>query len=282
MSPHVAKFIRTYPTFRPSVIQNLFIVLGAIIQAKTVNLYELRDEVGKLLEKCKTKSDSHYRRLTRFFTLNSDSLLWACILEYALSLVGRTTNQCYLDATEWSIGKFKLHCLVLAVDYQGVAIPIYFKLYQHKGVLSQQERIAFMESANLFCQLTDSVIIADREFIGDDWFVHFYTASLDFIVRLRKGQYKHQLVGNRHYETLEKRARKKGKASALIVIDGFRFRLWIVKNANRTDKESLIYILTTILGKRDTPDLYRLRWKIETLFKHLKTNGYNRAGGPFV
>ncbi|MCY7358069.1 MAG: transposase [Rudanella sp.] len=180
-----------------------------------------------------------------------------------------------MDATEWSIGKFKLHCLVLAVDYQCVAIPVYFKLYQHKGVLSQQERIAFMESANRFCQLTDSVIIADREFIGDDWFVHFYTASLDFIVRLRKGQYKHQLVGNRHYETLEKRARKKGKASALIVIDGFRFRLWIVKNANRTDKEPLIYILTTILGKRDTPDLYRLRWKIETLFKHLKTNGYN-------
>ena len=27
--------------------------------------------------------------------------------------------------------------------------------------------------------------------------------------------------------------------------------------------------------KRDAPNLYKLRWKIENLFKHLKTNGYN-------
>ena len=74
---------------------------------------------------------------------------------------------CYLDATEWSIGKFKLHCLVLAVHYQGIAIPIYFKLYNHKGVLSEKERINFIDSASSFCKLTNSVIVADREFIGD-------------------------------------------------------------------------------------------------------------------
>lgn len=30
-----------------------------------------------------------------------------------------------------------------------------------------------------------------------------------------------------------------------------------------------------MLDKREVPDLYRLRWKIELLFKYFKTNGYN-------
>ena len=106
-------------------------------------------------------------------------------------------------------------------------------------------------------------------------FLHFYNLSLDFVIRLRKGQYKHHLSGNRSYQSLEKRAIKKGKASSIVVINDLEFRLWIVKNAIKDDKEPLIYILTTILDKQNTPDLYRLRWKIETLFKHLKTNGYN-------
>jgi transposase len=41
-----------------------------------------------------------------------------------------------------------------------------------------------------------------------------------------------------------------------------------------------MYLLTNLLNKRDSPDLYRLRWKIEYLFKHLKTNGYNLEDLP--
>lgn len=190
-------------------------------------------------------------------------------------MLGKDKSVCYLDGTEWSIGKFNLHCLVLAVDYQGIAVPIYFKIYKHKGVLSEKERIDFMKLANQFCQLTNSIIIADREFIGNKWFENFHDLSLNFVIRLRKGQYKNNLVGNISYLKLEKRALKKGKASSLVLINELTFRLWIVKNAIKNDKEPLVYILTTIINKRESPDLYRLRWKIETLFKHLKTNGYN-------
>ena len=87
--------------------------------------------------------------------------------------------------------------------------------------------------------------------------------------------YKNDILGNRSYESVKKRALKKGKASVLIKVEDFKFRLWIVKNARQNTDEPLIYILTNILDKRDTPDLYRLRWRIECLFKHLKTNGYN-------
>jgi hypothetical protein len=274
MHPHVHKFSRCYGNHRPSVVQNLFIFIGCIIQGKTVNLYNLRDEVGKISEKYK-KPDSYYKRLTRFLVNNALSALWSSILLYGLDLLNIDISLCYLDATEWAIGKFKLHVLVLAADYKGVAVPIYFKVYSHKGVLSEKERINFMHLACQHCPLENATIVADREFIGDQWFENLAGLSLHFIIRLRKGQYNGNLTGNRTYKSLEKRATKKSKASSLILINEQPFRLWVVKNAVKDDKEPLIYLLTNILDKRNTPDLYRLRWKIECLFKHLKTNGYN-------
>lgn len=275
MSPQIAQFIKNHGEFKVSTVKNLFIVLGSIIQGKTVNLYNLKDEVGKISEKYKSQPNSHYRRLTRFFAKNSLNLLWLSILNFGLYLVGNTSNVCYLDATEWSIGKFKLHCLMLVVDYHGVPIPMYFKLYNHKGVLSEKERIDFIKMAHQWRDLSNKILIADREFIGNHWFTSFEELSIHFIIRIRKGLYKNSLIGNKTYDKLEKRAFKKSKASCLVNIEGQTFRLWIVKNEDSKKDEPLIYILTSILEKRDTPAHYRLRWKIECFFKHLKTNGYH-------
>lgn len=40
----------------------------------------------------------------------------------------------FLDGTEWKIGSFELHVLVIAAQVKGIAIPVYFKVYGHKGV----------------------------------------------------------------------------------------------------------------------------------------------------
>jgi hypothetical protein len=249
----------------------LFIFLASLIQSKTVNLYDLKDEVGKISEKSQTKLESHYKRVTRFFLKYAKTDLWEYVLKYGTSLLFKDIKLAYLDATEWSIGKFKLHCLFLAIDYKGVAIPLYFKLYNHKGVLSEEERIDFIKKAKVFSVLNQLTIIADREFIGSNWFTCFQGFSLNFIIRIRKGQYKNE--AKKDYHVLEKQALKKGKASSLIEIEGLLFRLWMVKS--KSEDQPLIYILTNLLNKREASDLYRLRWKIEFLFKHLKTNGYN-------
>lgn len=275
MHPHIPKFSGQYGNYRLSVVQNLFIFIGCIIQGKTTNLYELRNEVGKITEKYKTDTDSHYKRLTRFMLLNSFGNLWYYLLCYGLDLLNLQLSVCYLDGTEWYIGSFKLHILVLAVDYQGVAIPVYFQCYNHKGVLSEYERIKFLENARKCCPLKDANIIADREFIGNEWFCYFVRLELFFICRIRQNMYKNNLTGNLSYNQLQKRAFKKGQASGLVQVEGQLFRLWIIKKIETDSKEPLIYILTNILTKRNAPNLYKLRWKIECLFKHLKTNGYN-------
>jgi hypothetical protein len=198
------------------------------------------------------------------------------IIDFALSLFFiKKIEYCYLDGTEWEVRCFKLHILMLCLDCQGVAVPMYFEVFNHKGVLSEEKRISFMLKATQIASLANAILVADREFIGDKWFKSFQDLSMSFVCRIRKGMYKKNLLNFRTYEALEKRALKKGRASSLIKIEDQIFRLWIVKNDKDDKKEPLIYILTNILDKRNTPNLYRLRWKIEVLFKHLKTNGYN-------
>ena len=171
----------------------------------------------------KSQTESHYKRLTRFILLNAFGNLWYYILNYGLDLLKPTI--CYLDATQWFIGSFKLHILVLAVDYKGIAMPTYFQCYRHKGVFSEYERVQFIKNARQCCSLQASNIIADREFIGNEWVRSFERLNLFFTCRIRQGMYKNNLIGNLSYFQLQKRGLKKGQASALAQIEGQLFRL---------------------------------------------------------
>ena len=53
----------------------------------------------------------------------------------------------------WKIGSFELHVLVLAAQVNGIVIPVYFKVYEHKGVLSERERIDFIRKALIIIDL---------------------------------------------------------------------------------------------------------------------------------
>jgi len=50
----------------------------------------------------------------------------------------------------------------------------------------------------------------------------------------------------------------------------------VLKNRKQDAEEPLVCLVTNLQQPpRQIADLYRMRWKIETLFKHLKTNGFS-------
>lgn len=50
----------------------------------------------------------------------------------------------------------------------------------------------------------------------------------------------------------------------------------MLKNSRRDADEPLVCLVTNLQQPaRQIADLYRMRWKIETLFRHLKTNGFS-------
>ena len=270
MSPQWSKFSTQFGGVRASVVKNLFIFIGCLVQSRTVNLNRLKDDVGKIAEKSNSDTESHYKRLSRFLLFNCVGSLWYYILVFGLELLRAKIELLYLDATEWQIGRHKIHILVLAIDFEGIAIAIYFQVYHHKGVLSEQERIKFLETACGCCPIKGATLIGDGEFIGPVWFKTIVELELNFICRVRKEMYKDSLNSGISYQKLQKRALKKGRASSL-VSGQYNFRLWMIR---KDHKDEIFYILTSLTKPQTPPNLYRLRWKIELLFKHLKTNGY--------
>jgi Transposase DDE domain len=179
-----------------------------------------------------------------------------------------------LDGTEWKIGSFELHVLVLAAQVKGVAIPVYFKVYQHKGVLSENDRINFIRKAFAIIDLHGKLLIADREFIGKEWFADLVVFGLNFVIRLRKGMYRRQIEESGYvYDKLEKKATKKGYSHAIFTVCKQKYRIEMWRSDNKD--EPIIYLITNILSTKRVGKQYAKRWKIEYCFKHMKTNGFN-------
>ena len=179
-----------------------------------------------------------------------------------------------MDGTEWKIGSFELHVLVLAAQVNGIAIPVYFKVYQHKGVLSENERINFIRKSLVIINLEGKLLVADREFVGKEWLSSLIEMKVNFIIRLRKRMYQSPVELSGHdYKKLEKKALKKGYSQAVFKLDGKWYKIEMWKST--IQNEPIIYLITNILHKKRIGKQYAKRWKIEYCFKHLKTNGFN-------
>lgn len=262
--------------YQKCVLEKLHLMVGSLITSKTVNLYKQKDHVQSLLGSQETKPSSHYAQLIRFMKDYSYTDLWLDCLDGALSLLDIKSDTYYLDATEWQCGDLKIHLLVLCVNWQGVAVPVYFRPYWHKGVLSQEARIRFIRRAMKVVDLKGKIIVADREFIGADWFLFLSQSGIRFVMRLREGMYKKDLLDGKEYHKLKVCALKKGYAKGFIKISGFMYRIEFWKNSNPDNvEEQVIYLLTNVLDKKKIGKKYATRWRIEYCFKHLKTNGFD-------
>jgi hypothetical protein len=278
----LAKVTKELPKRNKTCVKNILILAQGIILKETVCLNKIKGVVGSITGKASTKPESHYKRLIRIFDDFSYGSLWLELLQFVFSLLRLKSDYLLLDGTSWERGSRQYHFITLCVVYQGVAIPIYWEDLQKKGNSSIEERKRVMRKAMRYYNLKDKILLADREYIGEDWFCFLKENNIDFVIRLRKKNYKEAVnaAEGKSYGTLERKAlrsRKAGKAvGKKILLQGQSFTFVIVKNPKPDAAEPLIYLLSTL---EETPARiaahYPVRWKIETCFKHLKSNGFN-------
>jgi hypothetical protein len=92
-----------------------------------------------------------------------------------------------LDRTNWKFGITYFNVLVLAIVYQGIAIPILYKVMPKFSNSSTAERIDLMQRyIELFVIDTIECLLADREFVGDHWLAYLNNKRIRYYVRIRK------------------------------------------------------------------------------------------------
>jgi hypothetical protein len=279
--PLLNKISENFPTYSRNCVKNFLVLSLCILLKETINLNKLKGVVGGVLGTPDIQADSGYKRFIRIFDNYAFSRLWLDILSFVFKLISLEGDYLLLDGTSWKRGEKTYHYLTLCLIHKDVAIPIYWSNLKKLGVSNTKERISLITKAKKEFNLTTKILIADREYIGTEWFNSLIDNGLSFVIRLRKNAYKKAINQSegKSYEALQAKVKRSKVATKALkkafVLKGIPFYFVILKNPKNDPKEPFLYLITNLdLPAKAIGDIYSLRWKIEYCFKHLKTNGF--------
>jgi hypothetical protein len=265
----LTKLLNSYFEWNKARMDCFVGMLIALIKLRCINLNELMTAFPS-----RAKPESRYRRIQRFlsdYTLNFDRVAW-----FIMRWFDFLENDYYLvmDRTCWQWGKKNINILMLAIVHKGVAIPIYWILLNKKGNSDTRERIALIKRfIKNFGQQHIKALLADREFIGKDWFMFLKKQEIDFVIRIKKN---FKVTNSRGLEVPAKNLFLFLKPGEQLVIPKARKMLDIevYLSALRLSDGQLL-IVAARQASDDAIEQYGERWEIETLFHAFKSRGFN-------
>lgn len=242
----------------------------ALVKVRTVNLTEVALALNP-----GAKTASNYRRIQRF--LAAFEVDFEAMARLMLALVPVKSDLVVtIDRTNWHFGRAPINVLMLGIAWRGLAFPLLWRLLPKTGVSSTEERIALVRR---FLRLVETerirAVVADREFIGEEWLAFLEDEGLPFAVRIRKNA----LVGSKAHAKPAHVRFASLRVGHSQVLRGKRFvygrRLFVVglRLGKPAEKDPLLILVTSEKPRRAI-GLYARRWQIETLFGALKTRGF--------
>jgi hypothetical protein len=271
---HLANLKRTLSPHVPlskSRLETLCLLVLGMISARTVNLTHIACERAAPVMIAST-----YRRLQRFFQHARLPEDWSVGL--VIALIGRPQRwHLCLDRTNWKIGKSDVNVLVLAVVTERFRVPLMWTLLKHSGNSTTAQRIALMKRyLARFDASTVRMLLADREFIGQEWFAFLLEHEIPFAIRLKEEQIIY--VEGRTVSLRSWLSRCKGvrEFSATLPAKAGQPDLELQFGARRIKGGELLVVASSqpLRGDRILR-YYRKRWAIECMFADSKTKGLN-------
>ena len=120
--------------------------------------------------------ETRYKRLPRFFK-GFEGFNFGSLSKFLANLIPIKNSewQLILDRTNWKWGKADIKILMLSLvcGSISISIPLIWKFLPKRGCSSPAERIEVVETfIKLFGLNKILEILADREFVGKEWFAY--------------------------------------------------------------------------------------------------------------
>jgi len=134
-------------------------------------------------------------RLIRFFKIKAIPKFIAGIQLLILGLSATNLEYLIIDRSNWKRGKKSINLLTIGGLMNQVFIPFYWMQLNNKGGGSKlQERCALIKAMSYLAKragksLQSSILLADREFIGKNWFEYLLSEGISFVIRMKAKMY---------------------------------------------------------------------------------------------
>jgi hypothetical protein len=257
--------LRASFALRKSRLESLCVLVIGIFVARTVNLSHLACHFPG-----RAQTGSNYRRLQRFF--EQVSFDFGALAKVLVAVMGRQEGSWRLtmDRTNWQLGRRDVNILMIGIVHRGIAIPVLWDLLDKKGNSNTRERISIVQRViALFGADKIAGLLADREFLGDDWLAWLQDGAIDFHIRIRadikianvRGQ---MIKGGKLFRDLKPGQSRVLRARRQLGGSGSpKARPVWVAAACLASGELLIVV--TNAEPKEALATYALRWEIETL-----------------
>lgn len=223
-------------------------------------------------------SESSLRRIQRFianYSLDSD-----LIARLVFNLLPKQNKLILsIDRTNWKFGQTNINIFMLGIVYKGVAFPLLFTMLDKQGNSNSSERIELVNKfIRLFGKDVIESIVADREFVGEQWLEFLNRSRIRYYIRIRN-----------NFKVFIPHKNKEIKASHLfnrfkpnefvyynkiVRLNGQLCYLSGCKLNNRNGKQDFLIIISFNKPEKAQQD-YKQRWQIEMSFKAMKSSGFD-------
>jgi hypothetical protein len=248
------------------------IVIG-ILASRSVKLDDLAAHVPG-----RAQFSSKTRRMQYFF--QRFEMAFASVALLVIAMLGCLPGEKWLlalDRTNWERRGKSVNLLTLAVCLGDVAIPLFWEDLGRKGNSKTRQRILLLERfIEAFGEERILALTADREFVGQRWFRWLQRQKIPFVLRV-KDNFK-VLAGSGWKVPVSHCFRNlklcEARCLGMKRICGVELEV----SGLRLPGNEYVIVVSCGVAAEEALDIYRKRWKIETLFEKLKGHGFDLEG----
>lgn len=251
-------------------IKCLSMLLGALCTMQTVCLSKLATAFDN-----RVSSESSFLRFQRLLAqIVLDLDVVAGYLKSRIPFDGPYTLT--MDRTNWKLGDVNINALVLGIAYDHMSFPILFRLLPKRGNSNFKERINIMKRfIRLFGRDSIKCLVADREFVGNEWFKWLNDNAIQYHICIRDNFWVEDPRAGRKIRAQHIFANlKHGEERIMYRIYRVYGELCYLADAVIKDKTGKHepQILVSFCRPEGALADYKERWTIETMFKGLKSS----------
>lgn len=253
-------------------IRLICLFITSLCKVKSVNFSKL-----SLGFDTKADASSNYRRIQRFMAEVDLPMKWIAKLIFSL-LPQKDSLVLVMDRTNWKFGEKNINILMLGVSYKNVAFPLMFKMLDKRGNSNTLERISLIQDfIDWFGKDCIDCLLADREFVGKDWLAFLNENNIRYHIRIRNNfkvycpKMQKEITAWHLFNSL-KVGQMKHYHRIMKIQEEYCY-LSGIKNIK--DGKLDFYIVISFNKPEESLEKYRQRWQIETLFRGLKSSGFN-------